>query len=385
MSERPPQKFLFHRPKLAISLADVADGSAPFGSEPTVCLAAPRRTGKSTFIRHDLRPELENRHILAVYVDLWSDRAADPAHLIAEALKAELRKAENLPVKAARFIGLSKLGFSGVSVDIDRIGQPHGTTLADALEALLERTQRRIALLIDEAQAALATEAGVNSMFALKAARDRLNTREDSNDGPNLMVILTGSHRDKLSRLVLNRDQPFFGSAVRSFPLLDRSYTDAYTVWVNARLAENNTFDPDDVFTAFDIVGRQPEILTHILSDAALAVGDARELKRLLADGAQELRQRICDDYQNVWTGLSPLQRAIAERLAAEGARAAPFSGTALEAYADAVGETVEAPAVQTAIEALRQRNIVWRSARGQYALDDQGMAEWLTTRSAGT
>ncbi|WP_175429992.1 AAA family ATPase [Azospirillum argentinense] len=365
MSERPAQKFLFHRPKLAVSLADIVTGDAPIGAEPTVCLAAPRRTGKSTFIRHDLRPELENRNILVVYVDLWSDMAADPAHLIAEALKAELRKAESLPVKAARTVGLSKLGFGGVSVDVDKIGQAQGTTLADALEALLERTHKRIALLIDEAQHALMTEAGLNAMFALKAARDRLNTREDSHDGPNLMIVLTGSHRDKLSRLVLNRDQPFFGTTVRNFPLLDRNYTDTYTAWINARLAEDNRFDPNDVFAAFDAVGRQPEILSRILSDAALLVGDAKELKRGLADGAKELRQRVWEDYENTWSGLSPIQRAVAERLAEEGSQAAPFSGTALKAYAEALGETVEAPAVQAAIETLRQKNIVWRSARG--------------------
>lgn len=383
MSERPAQRFLFRRPKLAVSLADIVTGDSPIGAEPTLCLAAPRRTGKSTFLRHDLQPELENRNILAVYVDLWSDMAADPAHLIAEALKAELRRAESLPVKAVRSVGLSKLGFGGVSVDVDRIGQPQGTTLADALEALLDRTHKRIALLIDEAQHALATDAGLNAMFALKAARDRLNSRDDSRDGPNLMIVLTGSHRDKLSRLALNRDQPFFGTSVRSFPLLDRHYTDAYTAWINARLAADNRFDPDDVFAAFDATGRQPEILARILSDAALVVGDAGELKRALAGGAADLRQRVWDDYENTWSGLSPLQRAVAERLAAEGAQAAPFSATALKAYGEAIGETVEAPAVQTAIEALRQKNIVWRSARGQYALEDQGLAEWLKTRPA--
>ncbi len=376
------QKFLFHRPKLAASLADIVTGDAPIGAEPTLCLAAPRRTGKSTFLRHDLGPELENRGILAVYVDLWSDMAADPAHLIAEALKAELRRADSLPVKAARAVGLSKLGMGGVSVDIDRIGQAQGTTLADALEALLERTHKRIALLVDEAQHALTTEAGLNAMFALKAARDRLNTRDDARDGPNLMIVLTGSHRDKLSRLVLNRDQPFFGTSVRSFPLLDRAYTDAYTAWINARLAEGNRFDADDVFAAFDAVGRQPETLMRILSDAALLVGDAGDLKRALADGATEIRQRVWDDYENAWSGLTPLQQAVVERLAVEGPQSAPFSAPALQVYADVVGEAVEPPAVQAAIEALRQKNILWRSARGQYALEDQGMAEWLKLRA---
>ena len=122
----------------------------------------------------------------------------------------------------------------------------------------------------------------------------------------------------------------------------------------------------------------------RILSDAALLVGDAGDLKRALAEGATEIRQRVWDDYENAWSGLTPLQQAVVERLAVEGPQSAPFSAPALQAYADAVGEAVEPPAVQAAIEALRQKNILWRSARGQYALDDQGMAEWLKLRSDG-
>lgn len=33
---------------------------------------------------------------------------------------------------------------------------------------------------------------------------------------------------------------------------------------------------------------------------------------------------------------------------------------------------------VQKALESLREKEIVWRSGRGAYALEDGGMAEWL-------
>ncbi|WP_207456322.1 AAA family ATPase [Azospirillum sp. SYSU D00513] len=376
------QKFLFHRSKLAGSIADRLTGESPFGAEQTLCLAAPRRTGKSTFLRLDLAPELENRCIEVVYVDLWSNRDTDPGLLIAESIKAALRKAEGIPVKAARTMGLSKVGVGAVSIDIEKIGQPQGTTLADALETLLLRLHKRIALLIDEAQHALVSEAGMNAMFALKAARDRLNTRDDARDGPNLVVVLTGSHRDKLSRLVLGRDQPFYGASVQTFPLLGRDYTDAYTAWINERLAAGNRFEPDDVYAAFDLVGRRPEILTQILKDIALETGDAGELKTTLSEGAEALRRRLWEDYENAWSSLTPLQQAVIERLSDEETQAAPFSAAALAGYSKTIGEAVEAPAVQTAIEALRQKNLVWRSARGQYALEDQGMSEWIKARA---
>ncbi|OYD83741.1 AAA family ATPase [Azospirillum brasilense] len=373
-------KFLFHRPELARQIVDRLTGDSPFGAEPTLCLTAPRRTGKSTFLRHDLAPELENRHIEVIYVDLWSDRNADPGHLIAEAIKQALRRAEGVPVRVARSVGLSKVGVGATAIDLDRIGQPQGATLTDALGALIDRTDKRVALVVDEAQHAIVTEAGLNAMFALKAARDTLNTREDSADGPNLVLVLTGSHRDKLGRLVLGRDQPFYGASVQNFPLLGRDFTDAYTAWLNVRLAADNRFEPADVFAAFDVVGRRPEILAQILKDIALDDG-AGELRKALSTGAETLRGRLWQDYESAWSSLTPLQQAVIERLVTEEAQFTPFSAASLAAYSSDVGEPVEVPSVQAAIEALRRDNLVWRSARGQYALEDQGMAEWLKAR----
>ena len=380
------QKFLFHRPALARDIANRLTGESPFGADPTLFLAAPRRTGKSTFLRHDLGPELDRRHVEVVYVDLWSNQTADPGHLIAEATKAALRNAEGPAVKAARSSGLSRIGIgSSVSIDVDRIGQPQGATLKDALEALLDRTNKRVALIVDEAQHALVSEAGMNAMFGLKAARDVLNTRPDIEDGPNLMLVFTGSHRDKLSRLTIGRDQPFFGATIQKFPLLGRDYADAYTAWINARLAPGNRFDPDDVERAFELVGRRPEFLESILKDMALGLGDATELRASLEDNAAAMRRRVWEDYENAWSSLTPLQRAVLTRLVGEDTAFSPFSAASLAAYAQSVGEPVEASSVQAAIEALRQKNLIWRSARGQYALEDQGLAEWLADALART
>lgn len=156
------------------------------------------------------------------------------------------------------------------------------------------------------------------------------------------------------------------------------------TAWLNQRLAANNRFDAADVFAAFDAVGRRPEILTQTLKDIALD-GGAGELAMALQNGAAALRRQLQEEYEATWSGLTPLQQAALERLGEEGAQCAPFSAASLAAYTAAVGEAVEAPTAQTAIEALRQRNLVWRSARGQYALEDQGLADWLCEKNQTT
>jgi Mn-dependent DtxR family transcriptional regulator len=41
----------------------------------------------------------------------------------------------------------------------------------------------------------------------------------------------------------------------------------------------------------------------------------------------------------------------------------------------------VTSAAVQKALDALRTKEVVWRASRGEYALEDQGMSDWLVTR----
>ena len=373
--------FLFRRAEVARHLVDALTGALPFNYRSGLFLAAPRRTGKSTFLRNDLIPELTARTIISVYVDLWMNKQADPGQLIADAIKAALRDTESLPRRAARSAGLRKIGLgSFVSFDVDRIGAPDGATLTDALTALRKRTGHPVALIVDEAQHALTTEAGVNAMFSLKAARDALN--QGTGDGEtSLLLVFTGSHRDKLANLVLRRDQPFFGAEILDFPLLGREFTNAYAEWLNERLAEDNRFDADDVLDAFERLGRRPEMLQSVLREIALGEGKAPSLKRALATGATALRERLWEDYDRDHDAMSALQKAVLTRLMEEGDRFAPFTAASLAAYSAALGEAVETPAVQTAIEALRQKNIIWRSARGAYSLEDRGMIEWFRAR----
>ena len=66
--------FVFRRPTLARSIADGLVGAGIQDFTSGLFLAAPRRTGKSTFLREDLIPECQLRGWLAVYVDLWADK-----------------------------------------------------------------------------------------------------------------------------------------------------------------------------------------------------------------------------------------------------------------------------------------------------------------------
>jgi hypothetical protein len=86
------------------------DADPIFGDRAGQFLAAPRRTGKSTFLRRDLVPLLRARGLHTIYVDLWSDRAADPGLLIADALAADLRQLATLGEGSGSAALLADLG-----------------------------------------------------------------------------------------------------------------------------------------------------------------------------------------------------------------------------------------------------------------------------------
>lgn len=61
----------FQRTALAQVLVSALQGKALLGDAHNgLFLAAPRRTGKSTFLQGDLRPALQAAGVVAVYVDL---------------------------------------------------------------------------------------------------------------------------------------------------------------------------------------------------------------------------------------------------------------------------------------------------------------------------
>ncbi|MGC5699562.1 AAA family ATPase [Pseudomonas sp. NFXW11] len=378
--------FVFRRPALALSIADGLVGVGLQDYSSGLFLAAPRRTGKSTFLREDLLPECRQRGWLAVYVDLWANRERDPAELIAAAIAEALVPFEKGIRKLAKSLGVEKLSFlRTLSWDFSKSQLPEGATLTQALELLHSAAGKTVVLVIDEAQHALSSEAGLNAMFALKAARDQLNQGRGQDTG-GLHLVFTGSNRDKLAHLVLNRNQPFFGSSITAFPLLGRDFTKAYTAHLNAHLASTNQFNADDLDQAFEWVGRRPEMLRSVIGQVALELGEASQLDELLRNSAEILRAGVWSEFESAWNGLTLSQRAVLEVMVERSLHNlpfAPFTDDTLAAVAKAMramGSDAQpgTQTVQACIDALREKELVWKSSRGAYALEDNSLADWL-------
>lgn len=71
-----PSDDVFQRPDYADELAqDLLIPSPLKQVRSGVFLSGIRRVGKTTFMRQDLIPALEQRGALPIYVDLWTDRS----------------------------------------------------------------------------------------------------------------------------------------------------------------------------------------------------------------------------------------------------------------------------------------------------------------------
>src|SRR5690606_18743866 len=116
-------------------------------------LAAPRRTGKSTFLREDLVPACIEQGWLPVYVDLWSNMQADPSELIEGAIVRALQQFDGQIKKLLKSAGVEKISIlRTVSWDLGRSALPEGATLTDALQLLHVASGQRVVLVVDEAQ-----------------------------------------------------------------------------------------------------------------------------------------------------------------------------------------------------------------------------------------
>ncbi len=370
---------VFHRTRLAADIAGKLVGApATSASGSGLFLAAPRRTGKSTFLREDLRPALQALGTTVIYVDLWEDRGADPGDVIVAAIRGELARREGVVTRLARSSGLDKVSVGGVSFSLDRVGMARGVTLSAALAALSDETRSLIVLVIDEAQQAITSPKGSDALFALKAARDELN----SSAHHGLRIVATGSNRDKLAMLRSSKDQAFFGAPLVNFPPLGLDYIE----WYVSQLPFADELDVAQVHAWFVEAAHRPEVLgaavDEIVFDFEATPGTYAE--RLHA-GIRRQIDAASQEALRVVHSLTPLQSSVLRVLAESGSAYAPFEARTLQRYRErmqqiAPGSPVEPDIanVQQALAALQDKALVWRAARGVYALEDSFLAELM-------
>lgn len=348
-----------------------------------VFLSGIRRVGKTTFVRQDLIPALEARDALVIYVDLWADRTKSPTLLVQEAVRETLRQLQT-PGSGLlqRFKGLSAggAGFT-FGFQLDSLGAPEGTTLAQAFEELVSKAKTDVVLVIDEVQQAMNSDEGYNLLHALKAARDAVNAKPGT---PGHFLLLgTGSHKSLITGMATRRSQPFTGALAASFDLLGEDFVR----WQFDRIAATKGVVLPSLevgLAGFQMMGNRPEELlkalvqlqsTQVPADQAFPI-----ICSTLAAAAADVELRTIDEF-------GELGKAIFSRIAAgkEDGVSGLFSAEALTCYTERTGSPVEANQVQNLTDKMVAANLIARPGHGIYTIADPFVRKVWLDRSALT
>lgn len=256
----------FHRPQYAKDLAEqlLKPTALQLQVRSGVFLSGIRRIGKTTFLRQDLIPALESMQALVIYVDLWADRSKSPALLVHEAVKSTLSELSSPGAKLLERFKSLNVGAAGFSFgfQVDTVGKPGGATLSEVFTELVDKVSTNVVLIMDEVQQALVTEDGNNLLFALKAARDAVNTRPGT---PGYLLFLgTGSHKSLMADMATRRSQPFAGAVATEYEPLGAEFVR----WKHEELQrlEGIKLPSQEVMhQGFLAIGQRPEELQNAL------------------------------------------------------------------------------------------------------------------------
>jgi hypothetical protein len=327
------------------------------------------------FLQYDLMPELNRYNVLTIYVDLWSDRSVDPSVLVKKSIAEHFAPGLTWLKKYAELFGGKNFSFAGFKFDSTQPAEE--LTIAEALRILQKSNDKKVALIIDEAQQALSSNDGENLMFALKSARDQMNSPSDT----KLLLVMTGSDRDKLVRLVHGNSAPFFGSKVETLPVLGDDFIRFVSSKIEQRLSLS--VDKDNVSHAFTLFNHRPQPFIEAIGDCLNPLKQIADFDSCFLAAAKAYHDGIENDINDLFNGLGKLEQAILLHLLSQKERFKPYDNAALAFYSEYCGKEITMSKAQKAIEKMRNRepSLIWRSNRGEYSVQETELSRWYETR----
>ena len=354
------------RPKLALSLVDRVL------AHHRIALFGPRQTGKTTLLREEVMPLIEERGALPIYLECWADKT-DPLGSINYAMRKALDTLKVGPrgLRRTARTPIRKLGVAGASLELadePSRNQPVSPFLLfDALlTELLDETKQDLVLIFDEFQAVAHGPQSDAVAAALRAALTQVSRR--------VGAVFSGSSETMLLETFSRSKAPLYGFAnPEPYPLLAEDFIGH--VIKKYRLATGRDLNPVDALRVLQMLGSQPEPFLN-------AVGNTMSNpKWRLDDGLKAmLDPGVRNKWTINWSTLTDLQRATL-RLVFE--QRQPTAAQSLEWLAAQLQEKkVQPSSVTRALEALQTKALVSRDTlqgSRSYVVSDPVMVAWLT------
>lgn len=366
---------IFHRPEYAGMLAQqlLSPGPLDQALRSGVFLSGIRRIGKTTFVRQDLIPALQDRGALTLYVDLWTDRSRPPMTLVKDAVRQAIvsliQPGSSLldRLRKTKGVNFGAAGFS-FGIQLDSLGEPGGASLADVFVELVRKAEGDVVLIIDEVQQAVATQDGQDMLFALKAARDTVNTATDLPG--KLLIVGTGSHKSLVTDMATRRSQAFAGAHTASFEPLGKAYVE----WFLRRIEAANLMPPplEAAFEGFQRMGYRPEELSKAIRQfqdevaAGRGVDPAMSFATIcatIATNAADIEIRTIEDAGEL--------AVLAFSRIAGGQNRGLYAADTLAAFSHELGREISTNDMIPVIDKLVAANLILRRGHGQFEVAD--------------
>ncbi|HEV2269439.1 MAG TPA: hypothetical protein VGR92_08275 [Steroidobacteraceae bacterium] len=335
--------------------------------------------GKSEFLEQDLIPAAQEKGYLTAYLNLWDARSYPEEALrqvLTQALApqgwSKLSQRLRTPVRSvkAKASMLRGMAEGSLEAELDHDGAAQRKRALSTLIRGFNRPGKRLLLVLDEAQV-LAERAHADLAHELRAS---LDSRKQS-----IKVVFAGSSETTLRRMFGRQRAPFYNWApLEPFELLDAAFVRAMTQMVN-RLSRF-PLKESEALAAFDALKRTPEFFRRYL-DRYLAyahLGSTTALEHTIAHVFNDA------NFARTWGQLRPYDREVLKVIAL-GENTDLFS----QRTRKKVSTALELPKVtsprmmQASLQRLEREELVIRIERGEYALQDEVLLEWV--RGAGS
>lgn len=309
-SPNGPDIWHFPRPEFAEKIYNLLVN----GPIPAVSMFAPRRMGKTDFLRKDLAPLAESRGHLVVYVNFWQQKESSLRILLSQFDHALQRGSLTSRIThfASKIKPKLKVRTPDGAAEIElALSGLKGRPLEESL-LLLEQYCERLAsgdkpafLLFDEFQEITRLESAQAVMAALRRAFDKHKS--------GLATIFTGSSQQRLNEMFSARDAPFlrFANPIEPLPLKEDFVDHQLEIFHGSSMSE---IKRERALEIFDRVAKNPLFfqrwLQTIMAQPSMSENDA--IDAVLENFARQF------GFNQSWSELNRTQRIMVRMVASQ-------------------------------------------------------------------
>jgi hypothetical protein len=358
-------KDIWHFPRG--DLAERILGMFDTGLSNALIFFAPRRMGKTEFLRKDIMPIAEKNNWLVFYFSFLDTEENAGREFIAALTQLGQESEEGALPKVTKLSGKA-LGIEG-SVEF---GDKNKKDQLD-IKTLFARLSKKhkILLLMDEVQSLAnnTSHAKANAQF-IAGLRTGLDMYKD-----HVKVIFTGSSQEGLRRMFSQSKAPFFHFGQNlPFPSFDRQFTD-HLVQV-FKQATQRALDKEALWEMFSgDLQYTPQLARSLVERLVLNPGlSLEEAKSGLLTEIYSGRA-----FVETWEKCPVLERMLLSYISRDGTLL--FSEKIREEIAEKLGvAALSIPTMQSTLRVLQRKNLIGQSAgRGEgYFIDDPNFKNWI-------